>query len=552
MDNPTDKLVIIAAQCNFLVGDIEGNTTRIIETAHEAHEQQNADCVVYPELAITGYPVEDLLFRPYLYKRVHEALERICASVKHICLVVSYPDMIDGKRYNMAAVIQDGKIVATYAKKKLPNYTVFDEVRYFTPGTATTVFELKGVKIGLIICEDTWFDDPVLDCVNAGADMIVSVNASPFALDKSFVRRNMLKKQSQLAKCPILYVNIIGGQDELVFDGGSLVYNAEGELQQQALYYQEDFMRVEFDLNDNLNILSAHPLPHEPLDEEKLYNVLVLGIRDYIKKNGFPGAIIGLSGGVDSAMTLAIACDAIGAENVEAVMMPSRFTSNISKAAAKHQAETLGCRYSEINIDPLFETALHVLEDEFQNTQADTTEENLQARCRGMVLMAISNKKRGIVLTTGNKSEMAVGYATLYGDMAGGFCVLKDVYKTMVYRLARYRNTLSPVIPEDVINRRPSAELAPNQFDEDSLPPYAVLDEILERFLSKEEDAFTIAKAGFDLETVKKIVRLVNLNEYKRRQAPIGIRLTEKAFGKDRRYPITSGYFKRYNDPSLW
>lgn len=546
-----NKLVILAAQLNLLVGDIEGNTTRIIETAQAAHEQQ-VDCVVYPELSITGYPVEDLLFRPYLYKRVHESLKRICESVKNITLVVGYPDMIDGQRYNMAAVIQGGEIVATYAKKKLPNYTVFDEVRYFTPGTGTTVFELKGVKVGLIICEDTWFEEPVLDCVNAGAEMIVSINASPFALDKSFVRRNMLKKQSQLANLPIVYVNIIGGQDELVFDGGSLIYNQRGELKQQALYYQEDLMRVEFDIDNQLEILTAHLLPVEPLVEEKLYNVLVLGVRDYIKKNGFPGAIIGLSGGVDSALTLAIACDAVGPENVEAVMMPSRFTSDISREAAASQASKQGCHYTVIDIDHLFETSLGALSESFQGYDKDSTEENLQARCRGMMLMALSNKKGGIVLTTGNKSEMAVGYATLYGDMAGGFSVLKDVYKTMVYRLARYRNTLSDVIPENVLTRRPSAELAPNQFDEDALPPYAVLDEILERFLAKEEDAFTIAKAGFDLETVKNIVRLVNLNEYKRRQAPIGIRLTEKAFGKDRRYPITSGYFKRYNDPSLW
>lgn len=540
------KLTAVACQLNLLVGDIEGNTARIIEATQKATKEYKADLVIFPELAITGYPPEDLLFRPYLYKRVHEALDELCKAIKDTTIIIGYPERIHQKCYNMAAVIQNGKIIATYAKKELPNYTVFDEKRYFTRGQETTTIELKGVKIGLIICEDTWFDGPILDCVNAGAELIISINASPFASDKAHARRDMLERQTKLANLPLIYVNQVGGQDELVFDGGSMVYNAAGELQQQALYYQEDFMKIEFDLENNLNVLTKHKLPPEPLVEEKLYKVLVLGVRDYVQKNRFPGAIIGLSGGIDSALTLAIACDAIGSENVQAVMMPSRYTADISLEDAKIEAQLLNCQYSIINIENIFTAFLNSLSDEFKNYPIETSEENLQARCRGTLLMALSNKKGSIVLTTGNKSEMAVGYATLYGDMAGGFSVLKDVYKTMVYRLAHYRNTLTPVIPARVLERPPTAELKIDQCDQDTLPPYSVLDEILERFLVLEQDAYTIEKAGFDLETVKKIVRMINRNEYKRRQAPLGIRLTEKAFGKDRRYPITSGYFKKY------
>ncbi|OGO91201.1 MAG: NAD+ synthase [Coxiella sp. RIFCSPHIGHO2_12_FULL_42_15] len=541
-----NTLTVIAAQLNFLVGDIEGNTQLIINTAQKCKMELNADLVVFPELTITSYPPEDLLFRPYLYKRVHEALFQLCQSIKDICIIVGYPDQIDGKRYNMAAVIQDGEIKATYAKKELPNYTVFDEKRYFSSGDKTTIFKLKNTKIAIIICEDTWFDKPIQDCARAGADLIISLNASPFALDKEYARRIMLEKQSKAAQLPIVYVNLVGGQDELVFDGGSMVFDATGKLKQQAHYYQEDLMKIEFNLDQRLNILTAHTLPPEPQTEEKLYKVLILGVRDYIRKNHFPSAVIGLSGGIDSALTLAIACDAIGGHNVEAIMMPSRYTSTMSLDDAKAQVKLLNCHYVVMSIENIFKCFLTALHDEFQHYPLDTTEENLQARCRGTLLMAISNKKRSIVLTTGNKSEMAVGYATLYGDMAGGFSVLKDVFKTMVYRLSHYRNSLSMAIPERVIQRPPSAELANNQLDQDMLPPYSVLDEILERFLMQEQDAFTIAKAGYDLETIKKIVRMVNSNEYKRRQAPLGIRLTEKAFGKDRRYPITSGYFKKY------
>lgn len=537
------QLTIVGAQINLLVGDVEGNANYIIDTAHLAYKEHKADLVIFPELAITGYPPEDLLFRPALYRRVHQALQKIADEVKHTTVVVGYPDHIDGHYYNKAAVIGEGKILATYAKQELPNYHVFDEKRYFTPATEPCVIEIKGVAIGVLICEDLWFKKAPQQAVRAGAQLLVCINASPFAQDKSHARRDVMEKQATL-NVPIVYLNLVGGQDELVFDGGSMVMNRQGEIVQQAAYCQEDFLVATFDIEHQLNVLSQQPLPPEPLDEEKIYRVLVLGVHDYIKKNHFPGAIVGLSGGVDSALTLAIAVDAIGAENVAAVMMPSRYTAAMSLEDAHTEAKALGVHYTVIDIEPIFKTFLTGLAAEFAGLSPDTTEENLQARIRGTLLMSISNKKGAIALTTGNKSEMAVGYATLYGDMAGGFAVIKDVYKMMVYRLCKYRNTISPVIPTRVIERAPSAELAAGQIDQDSLPPYHVLDEILERYIGKDEDPATIAAAGFDITVVKKVVRMINRNEYKRRQAPIGIRISERAFGKDRRYPITSGFQK--------
>lgn len=537
------KLIIVAAQINLLVGDIEGNANLIIDTTHRAYHDSKADLVLFPELAITGYPPEDLLFRPGLYQRVHKALEKIAAAVKHTTIIVGYPDKINDQCFNMAAVIQDHKIIATYAKQGLPNYTVFDEKRYFVPGHEPCVINIKGINIGVTICEDLWIDTPIRQSVEAGAQLIASINASPFALDKSHARRDLLKKLTQEVKVPIIYLNLIGGQDELVFDGGSMVFNGKSELCQQAPYFKEHLMTIEFSL-DSLDILSKHPLPAEPLDEKKIYNVLVLGLRDYVNKNNFPGAIVGLSGGVDSALTLAIAVDALGSDRVEAVLMPSQYTSNMSNDDAIAEAENLKIKHSVINIEPVVQAFLNTLSAEFSGLEKNVAEENLQARVRGTLLMAISNKKGPIVLTTGNKSEMAVGYATLYGDMAGGFAVLKDIYKTMVYRLCRYRNTLSPIIPERILERPPSAELSENQQDQDTLPPYPVLDEILERYVARDESPRTIANAGFDLDTVKKVILMINRSEYKRRQSPVGIRITERAFGKDRRYPITSGFTK--------
>lgn len=537
------KLVILGAQINLLVGDIEGNSQLIIDTANRAYCENKADIVLFPELAITSYPPEDLLFRPALYQRVHQELQRIAKEVKHTTIVVGYPDFQENRYYNKAAVISDGKIIATYAKHTLPNYQVFDEKRYFSSGDQPCIIEAKGIKIGLLICEDLWLESPLKHAIKAGAQLIACINASPFSQDKSHHRRDLLTKRTQKYRIPIIYLNLIGGQDELVFDGGSMVFNQNGERVQQGAYFKEELMVIKFNLKDPLEVCTKYPLPPEPLQEEKIYNVLVLGVRDYINKNKFPSAIIGLSGGIDSALTLAIAVDAIGSSRVSGVLMPSSFTSSMSIEDAKSEAQALKISTFLIDINSIFKAFLGSLPSEFMGLpREDVTEENLQARIRGTLLMALSNKKGAIVLTTGNKSEMAVGYTTLYGDMAGGFGVLKDVYKTMVYRLSKYRNSISQVIPERVLTRAPSAELAPNQKDQDTLPPYPMLDEILERYIGRDEDPNTIAAAGFDIHIVKKVIRMINHNEYKRRQAPIGIRITKRAFGKDRRYPITSGF----------
>lgn len=537
------NLIIVGAQINFLVGDIEGNTQLIIDTAHRASKENKANIVLFPELAITGYPPEDLLFRPELYQRVHQALQEITKKIKHTTVVVGYPDFQDSHYYNKAAVISEGKIIATYAKHALPNYRVFDEKRYFSSGNQPCIIEIKKTKIGLLICEDLWLERPLKDTIKAGARLIACINASPFAQNKSHHRRELLKKHAKKYHTPIIYLNLIGGQDELVFDGGSMVFNENGEQIKQATYFEEELMTVEFDTHSLKAV--KHPLPPEPLDEEKIYNVLVLGVRDYINKNNFSNAIIGLSGGVDSALTLAIAVDAIGPSRVSGILMPSPFTSSISIENAKIEAQTLKVSITTIDITSIYQTFLKVLAPIFAGLPLDVTEENLQARIRGTLLMSFANKTGAIVLTTGNKSEMAVGYTTLYGDMVGGLGVLKDVYKTMVYRLCKYRNTISPVIPERVLTRAPTAELAPNQKDLDTLPPYPILDEIVKRYIEKDESLNMIVAAGFDVNIVKRVLEMINRNEYKRRQAPIGIRITERAFGKDRRYPITCGFLKK-------
>ncbi|QHG92547.1 NAD+ synthase [Coxiella endosymbiont of Amblyomma sculptum] len=547
------KLIIVAAQINLLVGDVEGNTQLIIDTSNRAYRESRADIILFPELAITSYPPEDWIFRPALYRRVHRALWRISKEVKHIVVIVGYPDFQDKHYYNKAAVITEEKIIATYKKHALPNYQVFDEKRYFSSGNQLCIVEIKGVKIGLLICEDLWLENPLKDTVKAGAQLIACINASPFTQDKPLRRRNLLAERTRKYHVPIIYLNLIGGQDGLVFDGGSMVFDHNGDCVQQCTYCKEELMVVEIDCGRRLDICTKDPLLSEPLlDEEKIYNVLVLGIRDYINKNNFPDAIIGLSGGIDSALTLAIAVDAIGPSRVSGVLMPSAFTSKISIEDAQSEAKALKISTSVIDITSIFQEFLQSLASEFSDLSGkstsllrDTTEENLQARIRGTLLMALSNKKGSIVLTTGNKSEISVGYTTLYGDMAGGLSVLKDVYKTMVYRLCKYRNAISPVIPERVLVRAPSAELAPNQKDQDDLPPYPVLDEILENYIGKNQDPNTIAAvSGFDIRMVDKIVQMVNRNEYKRRQAPVGIRITDCSFDKDRRYPITSRFPK--------
>ena len=537
-----ETLRIAMAQLNMLVGDIEGNAEKVIAAAERARDELQADVVVFPELTLTGYPPEDLLLRPGLYTRVLAALQRVNLRVRDIDIVLGYPHAAAGGVYNAASLLRADMTVATYHKQHLPNYSVFDEKRYFTAGSEPCVVEIKGVPVGLTVCEDIWQPGSVAQATAAGARLIININASPFHIYKEREREQAVRERVAEGGVPVLYVNLIGGQDELVFDGGSFVMNSHGEVTQQAPAFEEGLFLAEFSVAGG----KVTPVPGEQaaeLDKEaSAYRALVLGLRDYIEKNGFPGVVLGLSGGIDSALALAVAVDAIGAERVEAVMMPSRYTADISLADARAEAEALGVDYRVIPIEPAFNVFLDSLKEEFAGTAPDVTEENIQARCRGIMLMAISNKKGKMVLTTGNKSEMAVGYATLYGDMAGGFDVLKDVPKTLVFRLSRYRNTISPVIPERVITRPPSAELAADQKDTDSLPPYEVLDAILEMYVEQDCCAADIIAAGYEEATVRRVVRLVDINEYKRRQAPPGVRITRRAFGRDRRYPITSGF----------
>ncbi len=535
----SQSLTIALAQHNFLVGDISGNGQRIVEAAQQA-QQQGAQLVVFSELAVTGYPPEDLLLRPSLQPRVEEALQQIAAASHNIAIAVGFPWREQGKLYNCAGVWYQGECLGRYAKQCLPNYQVFDEQRYFSAGDQPCVIDLLGHRIGLTVCEDVWHQGPVEQSVVAGAEMILNLNASPFHLGKHGERLTLLQQHARSQNVPLLYVNQVGGQDELVFDGGSFAVAADGERVLQMPSFSESLALVNYH-SGKLQAVSAQSA--EPDSElASLYQALVLGVRDYVNKNRFKGVLLGLSGGIDSALTLAIAVDALGAERVQAVMMPFTYTSGMSKEDAAEQAETMGVRYQSISIEPMYREFMAALAGEFAGLPVDTTEENLQSRCRGVLLMAMSNKSGYMVLTTGNKSEMAVGYATLYGDMAGGYGALKDVYKTKVFALAEYRNSISPVIPQRVIDRPPSAELAPDQKDEDSLPPYPVLDAILERYIERDMSAEAIISAGFTRDDVLRVLRLVDVNEYKRRQAPIGVRVTQRGFGRDRRYPVTNGW----------
>ena len=544
------ELNFVIAQLNLLVGDVAGNVSRIAHTAAQARDELDADCVVFPELALTGYPPEDLLLRPALIEQVEHGLEELRRTVRGIDLIVGHPWREGMQLYNAASLLRDGVTVATYHKQLLPNYSVFDERRYFAPGVGPRVVDIKGVPVGLTICEDIWQPGPLNQTAEAGARLIVNINASPFNIDKRRDREVALRARVREIGVPVLYVNQVGGQDELIFDGASLVMNAQTEVTLRAPTMAEACLRATFLVADDGGV---EPLPGESAPvltiEEEVYRALVLGVHDYVEKNRFGGAVIGLSGGIDSALTLAIAVDALGPERVEAVMMPSRYTAEMSIEDARAEAQALGVEFHVIPIEPAFETFLDSLRAEFAGRPADTTEQNIQARCRGIILMAISNKKRKIVLTTGNKSEFAVGYATLYGDMAGGFAPIKDVPKTLVYRLADHRNKISPVIPRRVIERPPSAELAADQRDDDDLPPYAVLDPILEMYIEKDLAPEEIVAAGYEASVVRRVVAMVNRNEYKRRQAPPGVRITRRAFGRDRRYPITSGYSDSYSRP---
>jgi len=535
----------IMAQLDFLVGDISGNGQKIIDAIIAARDTYKADLIVFPELALTGYPPEDLLYRRDLYDQIEGIFPKILAETDGIHVILGYPEYTIDGCFNQASLIQNKKIIQHYRKQILPNYSVFDEKRYFKPGYTPCIATINDIPVAITICEDLWYPRPMIQAKEAGAKLMISINASPFATDKAKIREAVMTKRAREGNMPIIYVNCVGGQDELVFDGGSLAINAQGQVIQQADYFATGLFPVDIILDQNSNnttIIPLSPPPSAMSEEARIYNALVLGVRDYIEKNHFPRAVIGLSGGIDSALTLAIAVDAIGADRVETVMMPSRFTSNISLEDAKKQAALMKVEYHILSIEPVFNAFLNTLADQFKGLKADTTEENLQARCRGTLLMAISNKKHAIVLATGNKSEMAVGYSTLYGDMVGGFCVLKDVFKTLVFKLAAYRNTISPVIPQRVIDRPPSAELAEDQKDQDYLPPYDILDAILARYIEHDEGIEKIIAAGFDAETVKRVMVMVDRNEYKRRQSAPGVRITERAFGKDRRYPITSGF----------
>ena len=536
-------LRLLLAQANFLVGDIDGNAQKIIEVCAQAQAQQ-ADILLLPELALVGYPPEDLLLRPDMYLRCQRALADIQQQVGDVYVVMGIPLRDDNGVYNAALVLHQQQIIARYHKQTLPNYSVFDEKRYFVAGNEPCVINIAGVPMGITICEDIWVEAPVQRCVAAGARLILNINASPYHLRKDAERHQVVRGHIQQHGVPLVYVNQVGGQDELVFDGASFVMNDQAECVFQAPAFEEDLYPVEIQVDDNGINIPRQACAPVLSEEESAYRALVTGVRDYVRKNHFNGVVIGLSGGIDSALTLAIVVDAIGAEEVEGVLMPSRYTSSMSIEDAKQQCQTLGVEHHLISIEPAFMTFLDMLKDEFAGLPADTTEENIQARCRGLILMAIANKKRKIAMTTGNKSEMAVGYATLYGDMAGGFDVLKDVAKTLVYRLARWRNREQEIVPQRVIDRPPSAELAPDQKDSDSLPDYAVLDPILARYVEQDQSPEDIIAAGFDEATVRRVIRMVDGAEHKRRQAPPGVRITPRAFGRDRRYPLTSGYHR--------
>lgn len=540
--NMSENLCIALAQVNFLVGAVAQNTQKVLALAQQARDTLKADIIVFPELTLTGYPPEDLLFRPGLKTQITAALKQLCEQIKGITVVLGYPEYThQGHIYNAAAVIAEGKILAHYRKQELPNYGVFDEKRYFLSSDKPCVFTCKNTSIAVTICEDLWFPTVLAQAKTAGAQLALCLNASPFDNKKQPLRAEVIKTRVLETGLPVLYVNWVCGQDELVFDGGSFAMDEQGTICCAAPHFKEMLLPVKITTKPQLHLI-PQTLPKPQTEEALLYEALVLGVRDYVTKNGFKGALLGLSGGIDSALTLTIAVDALGADQVEAILMPSRFTAQMSIDDAIAEADLLKVKHRIISIEPTFQTFLSTLNPEFSDRKPDTTEENIQARCRGIILMALSNKFGSIVLTTGNKSEMAVGYATLYGDMAGGFAVLKDVPKTWVYRLAEYRNTLSPVIPERVITRPPSAELAADQTDQDSLPPYPILDQIIERFVEQDEEIETIVAAGFDEKMVTKVVKMIRHNEYKRRQAPPGIRITVRAFGRDRRYPITSGY----------
>jgi NAD+ synthase (glutamine-hydrolysing) len=554
-------LKLCVAQLNFIVGDLQGNAQKIITAARDAYAS-GARLLLTPELSICGYAAEDLFLRPAFIRACDDAVKEVAhalAGLKDLSVVVGHPSGGDSRtrsvavqnRFNAASVLREGQVVATYAKQELPNYQVFDERRYFTPGSGVCVFEAGDagarVRVGLLICEDAWFEEPARQACEAGAQMLAVINASPFHVGKGYEREEMMRQRVHETGLPLVYAHLVGGQDEVVFEGHSFALNADGSVAGRAPSFKENvFVALVEHAQAAIKIIASVEPVRSP--EQDLWDALVLGVRDYVGKNGFPGAILGLSGGIDSALVLAIAVDALGADKVRAVMMPSPYTADISWLDAREMAQRMGVRYDEISIVPQFEAFKASLAAEFAGRAEDTTEENIQARIRGTLLMALSNKFGSIVLTTGNKSEMATGYCTLYGDMAGGFAVIKDLAKTLVFKMAHWRNAHDPYgtgvcpIPERIITRPPSAELRPDQKDQDSLPPYEVLDAIVDRYMENDQSIETIVSAGFERADVERVTRLIKLNEYKRRQSPVGIRVTHRSFGKDWRYPITNKF----------
>ena len=540
-----NELKITLAQINLTVGDIEGNTKKIIDSINVACEKNQSDIVLFPELSICSYPPEDLLFRPAFISSVEKALEKIVDHTGDIHVIVGHPKRQDDKLFNACSLIHRNKILRTYYKRELPNYGVFDEKRYFHPGNETCLFEIAGIKAALTICEDIWVPTPAMDAARAGAQILFNLNASPYHKNKLEQREQLITQRARENNVVIAYTNLVGGQDELIFDGDSMLVDGDGEFVFHAPQFEEGLYHVKLDTRSGKLQKSATIDIQYASTEENVYNALVLGVHDYVRKNNFDGVVIGLSGGIDSALTTSIAADALGADNVEVLIMPSRYTAQMSNDDAIEQSKLQGVRYQVISIEPAFETFLESLQPRFAGLPTDITEENIQARIRGILLMAISNKTGKLLLTTGNKSEMAVGYSTLYGDMCGGFAPLKDVWKTLVYKLANWRNQQGLVIPENVIHRPPSAELREDHLDQDSLPDYDELDLILERYIELDINPEKIIAEGFDKENVDKVVRMVDRNEYKRRQAAPGVRVTARAFGRDRRYPITSGYLEK-------
>lgn len=535
------SLKLAMAQSHFMVGDIQNNIQKMRSLAIEARDN-GADIIIFPELALLGYPPEDLLLRPSLSDRVKAALSSL-TDINDIVMIIGYPHVDYHGTFNSAAIIQNGQQKGFYHKQYLPNYGVFDERRYFDKGRNQVLFDYQGLTIGLLICEDLWQEDPIKALKDQGADLVVTINASPFEAGKQHTRQALLNKRATDNNLPIVYVNAVGGQDDLVFDGGSMAVQASGEVAHEAPRFLEHLLYASFDIESGQFDTQAKA-PLQLSAESETYQALVVGLRDYVNHSGFEGVIVGLSGGIDSALTLCIAVDALGSDKVYAVMMPYEYTSQISLEDAQAQARRLNVSYTVCPIHDAVAGMRHTLAPLFSKAKMDTTEENIQARARGMILMALSNKFGHLVITTGNKSEMAVGYSTLYGDMAGGFDVLKDVYKTQVYALANYRNRLedTDVIPERVITRPPSAELRPDQKDQDSLPDYEVLDAILKDYIDNDLGFNEITAKGFDPDMVRQTIRLVDRSEYKRRQAAIGTKVSHKAFGRERRYPLVNGW----------